>query len=419
MHNISTGVVYCNGTSFAQSDTIQGKNGPMVSKVQWQKNELLVQPFWSNKIADPSQSEVDEQPLELARYTPLPLLHHLLAHAAKATLTAEYAMYSDTVGAMPVTVFIDKHDCLVKRIMYTQPHDMWGDVTTTVSYGQCLPGTKCPERAVVEKVHGIKDTVSFTAAAVAGDPMPVLLQRPEGYTVTPDEHKTPVAVTEKLRDHIYSINMPHTESMALLVEFTGFFVVLDAPLSSENGELVLAEARKIAPGKPVKYYAFGHHHPWALGGVRPFIRNGATVLSVPEDRDYVSFIANAPHTLKPDSLQMQHTPLKMEAINDSRTIADEMNELQILRIGQQSHHTNDYIIFYFPKEKLVFEGDLAWFPKEGPARKASERQAGLYQAIKDRKIVVDTIVQQWPSGDRYKLKSLFSFAELEQSVEMK
>jgi hypothetical protein len=50
-------------------------------------------------------------------------------------------------------------------------------------------------------------------------------------------------------------------------------------------------------------------------------------------------------------------------------------------IGQKSQHTKDYLIYYFPKEKLLFEDDLVRIAKEGEMKKAGGRQAGLYNAI--------------------------------------
>ena len=50
----------------------------------------------------------------------------------------------------------------------------------------------------------------------------------------------------------------------------------------------------------------------------------------------------------------------------------------------------------FPAEKLLFEDDLMSIPKQGVPGKAGARQAGLYQAVKVRGLVVETVVQSWP-----------------------
>jgi hypothetical protein len=151
--------------------------------------------------------------------------------------------------------------------------------------------------------------------------------------------------------------------------------------------------------------------------MRPFIHKGATIISPKENIEYVTYLANAPHTLSPDSLQMQPKPLQIQLINDSLAISDGKFEMKIYFIGEKSAHTNDYLIYYFPKEKLLFQDDLVWMEKEGEIKKAGERQAGLYNAILDIGIHIDTIIQSWPVKD-YGVKTVIPFSDLEKSMKI-
>jgi hypothetical protein len=108
----------------------------------------------------------------------------------------------------------------------------------------------------------------------------------------------------------------------------------------------------------------------------------------------------APHTLQPDSLQRHPHPLHVEEIPRSKTITDGHFEMQIFCIGAQSAHTTDYLIYYFPSERLVFEDDLTGIPQQGAVRPASARQAGLYHAIKALKLDVTTVCSRGPSRRR-------------------
>jgi glyoxylase-like metal-dependent hydrolase (beta-lactamase superfamily II) len=204
----------------------------------------------------------------------------------------------------------------------------------------------------------------------------------------------------------------------MVVEFKDFLLVAEAPLSSKNGALIIGEAKKIAPGKPVKYFTFGHHHPHYLGGMRSFIHEGSIVLSIKEDEPYLKYLANAPRTLNPDSLQLDPKPIHLEEIQDSMTITDQKFEMKIYAIGKKSGHTNDYLVYYFPQEKLLFEGDLVWIGKKSEPKKAGASQSGLYNAIKDMGLNVETIVQSWvTSPEDY--KTTIPFADLEQTVQVK
>jgi glyoxylase-like metal-dependent hydrolase (beta-lactamase superfamily II) len=196
-----------------------------------------------------------------------------------------------------------------------------------------------------------------------------------------------------------------------------FLVVAEAPLESKNGELIIKEAKKIAPHKPIKYFVFGHHHPQYLGGVRPFINNGTTILTHSSNTDYLKQVATFKHTIQPDALQMSNKPLLFEVVDEKRIIKDSNFEMQIIHIGWMSKHTDDYLVYYFPKYKLLFEDDLVWIKKEGGAKPAGERQKGLYDAIKKYGLDVETIIQSWPIN-YMEVKTEISFKELEESVQL-
>ncbi|SFU20206.1 hypothetical protein SAMN04489724_0269 [Algoriphagus locisalis] len=51
--------------------------------------------------------------------------------------------------------------------------------------------------------------------------------------------------------------------------------------------------------------------------------------------------------------------------------------MDICLIGKKPKHTIDYLIYHFPKEKLLFEDDLVWIPMEVEPKNASPRQIGL------------------------------------------
>ena len=97
------------------------------------------------------------------------------------------------------------------------------------------------------------------------------------------------------------------------------------------------------------------------------------------------------------------------------TVTDGEFEMKIYFIGEKSQHTNDYLIYYFPTEKLLFEDDLVKIAREGEVKKASGRQVGLYNAIMELGLKIDVIIQSWPVKD-YGLKTVIPFTDLEKSM---
>ncbi|MGE3800627.1 MAG: hypothetical protein AB7H80_06370 [Candidatus Kapaibacterium sp.] len=421
-HYDRRGRVSCSRVRFFREDTISQNERNFVTNIQYSPTELLIRPYWSEQIGNATESQLAEYPLSIAYYSPIPLLNY--AHSQKTTPDTNsdpnFAIYSLKVGKSTVRLYIGKSDRLLQKVTSSWGDDMLGDMTETFIYTDftTLKGLHYPQKVEVVKVHDIRDSVKVTAANIVEEVTP-LLEEPEGYAVEVEEDVILEIHVERLSEHLYGLNLPQAESRAILVEFKDFLMVVDVPFNSENGELVLREAEKIAPGKPVRYFAFDHHHPWYLGGVRPFIHRGATVICTEENLDYVRFLATAPHTIEPDSLQLNPSPLITELVDSVMTISDGKYEVKICHIGNISAHTSDYLIFYFPLEKIVLQGDLAWIPAEAPIKKAGPRQVGLYNGIKEFGLEVETILQTWPISEKRKVKSRFPFSDLEESVHAK
>jgi glyoxylase-like metal-dependent hydrolase (beta-lactamase superfamily II) len=275
-----------------------------------------------------------------------------------------------------------------------------------------------PKVIQIDKINGkVKDEVKISTANLVRE-IPQLLTQPANYKLKEDIEVKPEVKVEKYNNNIHFIELKHTDDKVMVVEFSDYLLIAEAPLNSTNGELIITEAKKIAPSKPIKYFVFGHYHPHYLGGIRPFIHKGAKIICSKADQEYVTYLANAPHTLSPDSLQMKPQPLVIEEIKDSLTITDGKFTMKIYFIGEKSKHTNDYLIYYFPTEKLLFEDDLVWIAREGEIKKPKPRQVGLYNAVKELGLDIKTIIQSWPVAD-YGVKTVIPFTDLEKSMNIK
>lgn len=420
---IMKGTVWSTAYEFCKYDTLTRSDNSYYSKTQFDKTTLLVQDYGNEKLLSVSANMLADYIFETARYSPMMLIDYFKTQKPDLDSSSNqvYAVYKLIVNKKIVKLYIRKGDNLLEKAVTIRNDDMLGDVTDTYFYEDYSTTAKVYSPAVIEieKFGGkVNDKIIISSVELT-TATPVLLSNPFDY-ILKDETKTNAEVTtEKYNDNIYFVTLKHTESKSAIVVFKDFLMVLEAPLSSANGELILNEARKIAPGKPVKYFAFSHHHPWYLGGVRPFIRIGVTILTVKDDIPYLEYLASAKHTLQPDSLEIHPVTLKTEEVGMNKTITDGNYKMEIYFIGDRSVHTKDYLLFYFPAEKLLVEGDLAWILEKGELKKAGKRQAGLYNAIKSLGIDVETIIQEWPVGDKYGVKSVIPFSELEESVNIK
>lgn len=421
------GSIWINAENFLKSDTMMSGARPYFSKTQWSSSDLLFLDYGDEKLFESTVAMHKDLIFQNARYSPVNLIDYFLKQKAGNTResTKELAVYELNINGSVVKLFIRKSDSLLEKVSILCKTDfindeLFGDVLTVISYSDyaIVNAVTYACTVSIEKMGGkLKEEIHLTSAQLPAK-VENILERPEGYTLIDKQETKPEAIVEKYSDNIYFVQLPQTDDRSLIVEFKDFMVVAEAPLNSAYGELIIAEAKKIAPNKPIKYFLFGHFHTHYIGGVRAFVHKGATILAHKNDIPYVEYIVSAPHTLNPDNLQREPKPLTTEEITDGKTITDGQFEMKILYIGEKSQHTKDYMIYYFPTEKLLFEDDLVWIAREGAMRKASGRQLGLYNAIKELGLDVKTIVQSWPVKD-YGVKTVIPFEDLEASVNVK
>jgi hypothetical protein len=197
---------------------------------------------------------------------------------------------------------------------------------------------------------------------------------------------------------VHEITLPDVDTRSLVVEFDDHLVLCETSLDNDAGERLLAAIDEHLPGKPVRYVLFGHYHPHYTGGLRPVMARGATVMAPPLGAAYAREIAARPFRSPPDALARSGRQPVIETFIDQRTFRDAANELVAIDIGPDSHHTDEYVVFWLPRQQLLFEGDLGWFPGPAGPRAGGVRARGLVHAIDTRQLPVVKLVQSWPTA---------------------
>jgi len=416
------GRIWIGGNKFLKLDTIITSRGnKYFSKTNYSNDILLYQDYGENKLASVTKDMVFEELIKSARYSPINLIEYFINNQSLVSeeTNQEYTIYSLNTEDKEIDIWIDNKKFLVTKITHLYNHDLYGDVKTTYSYSNYKnlhDSLWYANKIGIKKINGkIVDEVILDTLKISDDRELKLINKPEGYKIQEStEINKPKIKVNQYNEFIHLIELEHTDDRVMVVEFDEFLLVAEAPLNSDNGELIIIEARKIAPSKPIRYFVFGHHHQHYLGGLRAFVHKEATIICTEINKEYVEFIANAQHAIKSDSLHLYPKPLKTEIVKDNISIG-EKNKMIIYFIGEKSKHTKDYLIYYFPDQNLLFQDDLCWIPKEGEIGKARDRQAGLYHAIKELNLEVDTIIQSWPVKD-YGVKTIIPFKDLETSM---
>jgi glyoxylase-like metal-dependent hydrolase (beta-lactamase superfamily II) len=201
-------------------------------------------------------------------------------------------------------------------------------------------------------------------------------------------------VSTQLAPDVYLIGGGSHNSVA--VGFKDYVTVIEGPLSNQRTNAVVAEVHKLFPNKPIRYLVNTHNHFDHLGGVRGFVAEGATVITDDRNRNFYERVVLAPQSrsLQPDRLSTRpFAPtgpgtLELQTFTDHYTISDGDQIIELYHVDGLNHSDN-MLIAYLPKQKIVVNADLYGPPPAGGnLANVSNNAVVLYRNLKRLKLDV-------------------------------
>src|SRR6185503_8686903 len=118
----------------------------------------------------------------------------------------------------------------------------------------------------------------------------------------------------------FPMKIVQTQGGHPIVDFTDYIVVIEGPQSEERASAIIAEAKRLIPGKPIRYVVNTHHHIAPSSGLRTFVAEGATVITHEINKPYFEKIFSAPHTLNPDKLAQAKRKASFETMTEKKVL---------------------------------------------------------------------------------------------------
>jgi glyoxylase-like metal-dependent hydrolase (beta-lactamase superfamily II) len=260
---------------------------------------------------------------------------------------------------LEISLYIDQKSHLLSKYETLGTDPYAGDVTNEFIFpayrelnGQLIPTGRIDKRSgdVMTDVKYLD--VVFNESLTDDDFKKV----PDGLRpATPAPANAPSST--KYADNVYTVNA-NPDYNALVVGFKDYVFVMEAPNNDAASRRVIAEIKKLFPGKPIRYLAVTHHHDDHGGGMRTYVAEGVTVIGLPGEKAFFEKVMKSSFTINPDALTLKPQPLKWESVEGrKRVLTDGTTTVELVDIGP-SPHAEEMLIAYLPNEKLVFQGDL-------------------------------------------------------------
>jgi glyoxylase-like metal-dependent hydrolase (beta-lactamase superfamily II) len=332
----------------------------------------------------PAVAAAEERQLQIW-LTPHGFLKAAMENNATAKKGTGGTIVSFTAGKFKINGTIDNQN-IVTRTETWIANPVLGDmpVETTYSGYKDFNGVKFPTM-IVQKQGGypVLDLAVTSVLPNVSLNLPV----PEAARTT---SLPPVTVTsQKLADGVWFLAGGSHNSV--LVEYPNYLVMIEAPLDDARSMAVIAEAKTLAPNKPIKYLINTHHHFDHSGGMRAYVAEGATIITNEVNKAYYEQVWKIPRTLEPDRLAQNPKKPTFLTVKEKYTLADGGRSLEIYPLEGDTHNAG-LMMVYLPKERVLVEADdFSWPAGTRAGPRYHGNNVNLYRNIQRLKLDVNTI----------------------------
>jgi glyoxylase-like metal-dependent hydrolase (beta-lactamase superfamily II) len=359
------------GTFFAQVTPEQAN----LSQPWAQSVELYLTPWGFLKGAAENNATVGNRRAGGKRYT---------------VLTWSPAVKAPSGKAYEINGYLnDKNQ--VERVETWLGENIMGDMHIVATYSgwKDFGGGAVAPAKIVQTRGGWPFFEADVTAAVLNPPdvaalAPVPANRPPG--PPPGAGGPPPALTvttEKLGDGVYRYTTGPGSYDSIVVDFRDHIMVLEAGQSEARSLAYIAEIKKQIPNKPIRYIVNTHPHSDHTGGLPAYVAEGATIVTHRNNKEFFERALNTPRTLLNDSLAKNPKKAKVEGTGTKKVYSDGTRTVELYHV-YPAPHSNGLLVAYFPKEKVLFQGD---FSLPAPGQPTNDHVKALVPALEKLKVV--------------------------------
>jgi glyoxylase-like metal-dependent hydrolase (beta-lactamase superfamily II) len=199
---------------------------------------------------------------------------------------------------------------------------------------------------------------------------------------------------------------------AVVADFKNYIIVIEGPQNEMRAEQIISEAHRLVPNKKIRYVINTHAHFDHSGGLRPFVAEGAVIVTNQANKGFYEKVFANSHNLAPDKLsKMKPQPkTRVEYVGDKKVFTDGAHMIEMHHLQGTTHDIGMEIV-YLPNQKILIEADefnVGNAPPTSPAANPNTYQTNLLANVERLKLDVDRIIPIHLPNDNRKV----AFAEL-------
>ena len=150
---------------------------------------------------------------------------------------------------------------------------------------------------------------------------------------------------------------------SLFYEFEDHIMMFEAGASHAAIAAYIDEAKRMMPGKDIRYIMNTHPHSDHTAGLPVAVAEGATVITHENNREFFERALNTPRTLLDDALARNPQKVWVEGTGTKAEYSDGDHTVEFYHI-YPAPHSNGLLVAFFPEERVLFQGDFS-LPQPG------------------------------------------------------
>jgi len=182
-------------------------------------------------------------------------------------------------------IHVTRADHKIRRVEAVAPDPIAADDVSVaeLSGDQAISGVVFPTGIRTLRRGAPTQTLKLTDVAINPAFAVADFAPPEGFTQVSSD--APQVRAQQVSGRVYEVSgLAGGTYRVPFIVMDDFVVAYEAPLGIAASRQVIAEIRRVAGDKPIRYVVISHFHADHAGGVGAYVEAGATVLSSPENR---------------------------------------------------------------------------------------------------------------------------------------